>query len=552
MSSSSGDYDARTAEVEIPRRWKGQVERRDRTRIRVPVLTVIFHPDPRRVGDRLWLSALMSGGEVEISRLFPRFAAPGQDAGQPLADPYISRTPFVLRPGDEGALILERGQSHTELHVDGDPTAEATFQPRDLERGVVLELARRVILLLHTLPPMGKDEPPRFGMVGESEAVLRLRQEIERVADLDVPVLLRGPTGTGKELAAQAIHEASRRRKRPLVSVNMAAIPPTLAASELFGAVRGAYTGSDRTRVGYFRKADGGTIFLDEVGESPQEVQGMLLRVLESGEIQSVGAAEHDRVDVRVLAATDQDLEGAIDEGRFRAPLLHRLAGFSIRVPPLDERRDDIGRLLFHFLREELSILGEEQRLFLIRDRAAPWLPASIVSRLVRYDWPGNIRELRNVARQLVIGSRGSDTVQVNPEVEAVLRAAEARTAARQRERPTETDPSPTPTSSRDRSRASQPDPYRAPSDVSEDELQEVLRRHRWTVKPAATELGISRASLYNLMERSPKIRKASDLTLEEIQDSRQRTGGSLDAMVDDLEVSRRGLEMRMKELELR
>lgn len=277
----------------------------------------------------------------------------------------------------------------------------------------------------------------------------------------------------------------------------------------------------------------------------------MLLRVLESGEIQSVGAAEHDRVDVRVLAATDQDLEEAIDEGLFRAPLLHRLAGFSIRVPPLDERRDDIGRLLFHFLKEELSMLGEERRLFLTRERGTPWLPASIVSRLVRYDWPGNIRELRNVSRQLVIGSRGSDTVHVNPEVEAVLRSAEARTARRlERERSAEPGTAPSPRE--EPPRAPQPEPYRAPSDVSEEELLEVLRRHRWTVKPAAAELGISRASLYNLMERSSKIRKASDLTREEIEASRERTSGKLADMVDDLEVSRRGLEMRMKELELR
>jgi len=548
--SSTGEYDARTAEIEVPHRKKGQVERRERTRVRVPVLTVLFHPDPRRVGDRLWLSALMSGSEVEISRLFPSFSAPGEESGRPLGDPYISRTPFRLIPGDDGGVVLQRSGSHTEIRADGRVTEEITFSTEDLERAVVLELSRRVVLVLHTLPPLGKEEVPRFGMVGESEGVLRLRREMARVADLEVPILLRGPTGTGKELAAQGIHEASRRRQRPLVSVNMAAIPPTLAASELFGAVRGAYTGSDRTRQGYFRKANGGTIFLDEVGEAPAEVQGMLLRVLETGEIQSVGAAEHDRVDVRVLAATDQDLEAAIETGRFRAPLLHRLAGFSIRVPPLEERRDDIGRLLFHFLQEELSAIGEEHRLFPTRARAVPWLPASIAARLARYDWPGNVRELRNVARQLVIASRGSEQVQVNPEVEAVLRAAEAQTARRTQEPETE-DTETSPSEAADR--RSQPEErYRSPAEVSEEELLEVLRRHRWTVKPAAAELGVSRASLYNLMERSPQVRKASELSREEIEAGLERTGGDLEAMVDDLEVSRRGLEMRMKELGLR
>src|SRR5262249_34932398 len=156
--------------------------------------------------------------------------------------------------------------------------------------------------------------------------------------------------GTGKELVARAIHESGRRRGAVCLSVNMGAIPPSLATSELFGAVRGAYTGAVRDHLGYFQRAHGGTLFLDEIGETPPEVQVMLLRVLEPGEVQRVGSPQTQKVDVRLIAATDADLERALHEGRFRAPLLHRLSGYEIYIPPLRERRDDFGRLLFHFL----------------------------------------------------------------------------------------------------------------------------------------------------------------------------------------------------------
>ena len=534
--------EGRTAELDV--RAGKFVERRDRSRMRIPVLTILYHPDVHRVGERLWLSSLPSGEAVGVSRLGPGFVAPGESRGRPLEDPYVSRTPVHFGPGEtEEAVRLSVGQSTTAVVADGEPvTGERQFRAADLRRGVVLLWANRVVLLLHSLAPRPRREPPRFGLVGDSEGLLRVRQEIERVADLDVPVLLRGETGTGKELIAQALHRASLRRNQTYLSVNMGAIPSNLAAAELFGAKKGSYTGADKNRAGYFKRADRGTLFLDEVGDAPPDVQVLLLRVLDSGEIQPVGSLEKQRVDVRVLAATDADLEVAIDEGQFKAPLLHRLAGYAILVPPLRERRDDVGHLLVHFLREELERIGEGHRLEQSDPTESPWLPASIVARLARYPWPGNVRELRNLMRQLVIQSRGADSIRVGPQVEQVLRRAEAMPDASPQ---AEEDTAEQPAAPAQPKRPS----YRPPSEVDEDELVAALADNRYLVKPTAQQLGVSRSSLYSLMDKSSRVRKASELTREEIEASLERTGGDLEALVDELQVSGNGLQMRMKEL---
>jgi two-component system nitrogen regulation response regulator GlnG len=406
----------------------------------------------------------------------------------------------------------------------------------------VLEVGDSVVLLLHHLPATEQWEPMDFGLVGDSEALVEVRREIRRVADLEVPVLLRGETGTGKELMARAIHRASRRRDHAYQSINLGAVPPSLAASELFGAAKGAFTGSVRTQVGYFVRAHRGTLFLDEVGEAPPEVQVMLLRVLESGEIQPLGVQETQHVDVRLLAATDVDLESASEDGSFRAPLLHRLAGYEIVVPPLRERRDDFGRLLVAFLREELEGVGETHRLR--AESVLQWLPISIVARLARHDWPGNVRQLKNVARQIAIGSRGAETVRIGPQLERLLQEAVAHQQVAAEEALEDLGPIPAP-----RVAPAPRKEYRDPSEVDEEELLGALRRNRWAVKATARDLGISRTSLYALIDRNPAIRKAADIPREEILRVREEHGGDLGAMGEALEVSTAGLQQRMKEL---
>ena len=503
----------------------------------IPALTILFHPQVRRVGARAYLGQTVRGQEARLSRLEPDFEQPG--SREPLNDPYLSRRPIRFLPVP-GGIEMRLDEGHTRIALNGEPVdGSRVLSLAEIREGAVLEMAGRVVLLLHLFVPPRLPVGETHGLVGESSAVAQIRAEIHRVADLSVPVLIRGATGTGKELVARGIHAASRRYRGPFVSVNLGAIPPSLAASELFGAARGAYTGAVQAQEGFFRRAHGGTLFLDEIGETPQEVQASLLRALEMGEIQPVGAQSTQRVDVRLLAATDADLEQRVQAGTFREPLLHRLAGYSIRLPPLRERRDDIGRLLVHFLREELATTGELE--ILDRDAGPLWMKPSLVVRLARYDWPGNVRQLRNAVRQLVIGSRGQPQLQSSPGFENLLGGS--RPIEPPVSEPAVSNPAPSSGSIAVR--------RRKPADISKDELLAVLRAHRWRLKSAAEELGISRPSLYVLIEHCPEIRKAGDLKVEEIVLCHRECGGDLDLMVERLMVSRDALHRRIRELGL-
>jgi formate hydrogenlyase transcriptional activator len=234
-------------------------------------------------------------------------------------------------------------------------------------------------------------------LVGSSPALLDVLRQIEQVAPTDATVLIFGETGTGKELVARAIHKRSPRHGRPLVKVNSSAISAGLVESELFGHVKGAFTGAIERHVGRFALADQGTIFLDEVGELPLETQVKLLRVLQEQEFEPVGSNQTVKVDVRLIAATNRDLTQAVREGRFRADLFYRLNVVELRVPPLRERTGDIPQLAMFFLARFAKKFG----------RPAETIPAETMERLIRYPWPGNIRELQNVIERAVVLSRG-------------------------------------------------------------------------------------------------------------------------------------------------
>src|SRR5688572_8460436 len=240
-------------------------------------------------------------------------------------------------------------------------------------------------------------------IIGDSVPLQQARARIERVAPLDTTVLLLGETGTGKELFAQAIHDASRRRNNRLVRVNCAALPGSLIESELFGHERGAFTGAVAMRQGRFELADDGTLFLDEIGDLPPELQAKLLRVLQEGEFERVGSSKTRRVDVRVITATHVDLETAVADGRFRADLYYRLSVFPVTLPPLRERPEDIPRLVWNFIERHQHKLA-------LRITS---VPPEVMRALQHHDWPGNVRELENVIERAMIRT-ADNTLQLD------------------------------------------------------------------------------------------------------------------------------------------
>lgn len=312
---------------------------------------------------------------------------------------------------------------------------------------------------------MSKD----FQMIGESEGMRRIRWEVERAASSHARVLIRGENGTGKELVARALHEASSRAMAPFVEVNCAAIPSELIESELFGHMKGSFTGSDMDRKGRFEEAHGGTLFLDEIGDMSLETQAKVLRCLQENKIQRVGSSRSIDVDVRVIAATNQDLEAKMDSGEFREDLFYRLNVIPITVPPLRDRRSDIPRLAEHFLRRFCEENGRKVKTF----------DSNAVERLRRYDWPGNVRELKNICERLVIMFPGEIISDVDVERTIGISLKD--------------DLSPM---------ESEGDLKTAVAQFERAYIEKVLRRTDGNVTEAAKSLGIERSLVYKKLKR--------------------------------------------------
>ena len=315
----------------------------------------------------------------------------------------------------------------------------------------------------------------RYGdLVGRSEGTLKVLRQVNQVAETDMTVLILGETGTGKELVARAVHGQSARRERPLVKVNCSALPGELIESELFGHEKGAFTGATGRQVGRFELADGGTIFLDEVGDLPLKLQAKLLRVLQEGEFERLGSGKTIKVDVRAIAATNRDLMQAVQRGRFRIDLYYRLNVYPIGLPPLRERREDIGLLAEIFLREASRRLG---RLF-------DPISEEVLEPLRRYDWPGNVRELQNVIERAAVISAGRRLKL--PEEWAVSFEALSRTEAAEV------------------SRAIEAPPREATlEELERSHILQVLQQTRWRVegpKGAAAILGLNPSTLRSRM----------------------------------------------------
>lgn len=337
--------------------------------------------------------------------------------GQACLDALQEERPDVLvtdlrMPGLDGHALLERLKNFVNpppvivvsAHSDIDSVlrayesgaVELLAKPFDVQE--LLALVLRLQAMQQPVAASKTREKSSNRIIGDSAAMQAVYRTIGRLSRAAVTVLINGESGTGKELVARTLHEHSPRRDKPFVAINTAAIPSELLESELFGHERGAFTGAHQRRIGRFEQADGGTLFLDEIGDMPLEMQTRLLRVLSEGEFFRVGAHQSQRADVRIIAATHQDLEKLIREGRFREDLYHRLNVVRLDIPPLRERREDIAVLTETFLDEAAMELGVERKR----------LASDALHVLEQRGWPGNVRELRNFCRRLTALAPGS------------------------------------------------------------------------------------------------------------------------------------------------
>ncbi len=318
-------------------------------------------------------------------------------------------------------------------------------------------------------------------IIGNSWSLRQALKQVEMVAPTDATVLVLGETGTGKELIARAIHDASPRRQRPFIKMNCAAIPSSLLESELFGHERGAFTGAVAQRIGRFELANGGTLFLDEVGEIPLELQPKLLRVLQEREFERIGGTRTLRVDVRVVAASNRDLRGMVGTQRFRDDLYYRLNVFPIAIPPLRERPEDIEALVHHFVHQFARRMNRDIHL----------IPTETLDALRRHPWPGNVRELENVIQRAVILSTGARltlppiSIEPGPQSHLIEPGPQSHLI----------EPGP-------QSHLKEPETLKG---VERAHIARVLEEANWVIggpRGAAARLGLKRTTLHSLLKR--------------------------------------------------
>jgi two-component system nitrogen regulation response regulator GlnG len=489
---------------------------------------IMSHPLLERVGHYYFYPLQTQNSYFDINRTTPVFSP----NAMPLADPYINRSGLRIRYQSDDHFTLSKQNPNLELIVDKQPVYDNIALTRaSLTIGVVLQLNQRVCLLLKLCPPVQPISHSRFLMHGLSHSLNQVCQQIAFLSPTNEPVLIRGATGTGKELVAQAIVQNSPRRDKPFISVNLGALSPALAAAELFGSSKGAYTGAQKQRNGFMQAADGGTLFLDEIGEANSEVQAMLLRVLETGELFAVGSTVPTQVDVRIIAATDARLDKMISQEKFKAPLLYRLANFELNLENLSERKQDISLLFVHFAHQICQELNIKPAQNLLEDT---WLPSQLMQQLLDYHWPGNIRELRNVVRQIIISANNSPVLSLPTEFATKLTPPSAPLPESSTQ-PAHTKPAPL---------------KRKPATISKDELLDALTQCDHEVSKTADLLNTSRASIYQLMKQFelPNIANISDQHILQLLDEQQ----DIVKVAKHLQVSQSALRRRLNQIKLK
>ncbi len=466
-------------------------------------ITIVWHPERARVGEQFIGGA--SGDIVELNRYSPLFMRPGGQ-GLPLGHGGISRQPLrLVRDADDGVTVNLPDTSMI-IEMNGHVARETLrFSAAQIAAGQILSLGRAVVLCLHWMNrlPVHNVVP---GLQGVGSASIGVREQIHMVARTSLPVLLLGETGTGKEIAARAIHALSDRAGAPLVAVNMAALGEPLAATSLFGVAEGAHIGAQASRDGLFAQADGATLFLDEIGNTPAAMQPMLLRVLEGGDYRPLGAAQDRHSSARLIAASDQDL----DTAAFNQALLHRLAGFVIRMLPLRARREDIGVLIVDMLEQQAP--GVE-------------LPAALVAELAAYDWPGNVRQLSHVLQRAALMLREG----MAPALGQLVRSPRPQV---------EQAPAP-----KDEARVVR----RRPSALSDRDVLEAMAANDWNIQAAAQALGISRPSLYKLLEDHPDIRRPETIPEADIARAMDDCAGDVERCAALLKTPAEALRRRWR-----
>ena len=513
---------------------------------------VVFHPDTRRIGAQALVPLDVS--PLRFGRYVPEFAGHGA-APAPLEDPHVSRRAAALLREDSG-WRLQRGSARSRLRVDGQEFEDSRcFSEDELRAGLSLTLGNRVVLFVRLQERQSgaegaladaasedtaladealvdealadeEREPALRALLGISPAMRELRAALRRIARLPDDVLLIGPTGAGKELVARALHACSPLRRGPWVPVNMAAMPVELAAASLFGARRGAYTGAQTHRQGYFQQARDGVLFLDEVGDTPEALQPQLLRALQEREIQVLGGAV-ERVNLRVVAATEREPE------TLRSALRHRLGTQELRLPALVERREDLG-LLLRAIFEEYA--ARDGRRWPIKDapdaELARWV--RLVELFLAYAWPGNVRELRAVIAQIHAASSAGLSVpasvltRLQPEHEL----APAQSLAPASDGGTRAVREPAPASL---------------AHMSDAAFEAAWREAHCEVTRMARKLGVSRAAIYRRVKSSPSCRLANDVPLEELRATLNECRGDLASTARQLGISRRALAARLR-----